>query len=84
MMNWFPATTEQVFLTTARTSLELRIWQVFRVLRFLRSEVNGLARIVLRVWERWESGTAGDDVDLQAVGAGPQQVDQEAVHQRVQ
>ena len=36
-----------------------------------------------RVWEWWESGTPGDDVELQAVGTAPQ-VDQDAVHQGVQ
>ena len=33
------------------------------------------------VWEWWESEAAGGDVDLQAVGAGPQQVDQDVFSQ---
>ena len=50
--------------------------------RFSNKRQEGKERS--RVWEWWESETAGADVDLQAVGAGPPQVDQKAVNPRVQ
>ena len=72
-----------VFLTTVGTFLDYnRAGEQVR--RTQESEFKKGKQQLSRAWERWESGTAGDDVDLQAVGAGPLQVDQDAVHPRVQ
>ena len=52
--------------------------------RFLRQRLRRLGKLQ-GYGSGGKSETAGDDdVDLQAVGAGPPQADQKAVNQRVQ